>query len=322
MIKVEHLAKSYANVLAVDDISFEVGEGEIVGLLGPNGAGKTTTMRILTCFMPATSGTASIAGYDVFTDSLSVRKQIGYLPENVPLYPEMRVNEYLSFRAKLKRVSYKERNSRTQECLERCGVREVEKQIIGTLSKGYRQRVGLADTLIHDPKVLILDEPTIGLDPNQIRQIRQLIKDLGEKHTVLLSSHILPEVEMICGRVIIINRGKIVAMDTPSNLLVTLKGGATIHLEVKGEAKRIEGALSAIPGVIKVLWNKNGNVNDFVVEADRGKDIREDIFKCIVKNNWILYELRKEKATLEDIFHQITTQEEEEAEVAEVVSND
>ncbi|MBI2560584.1 MAG: ATP-binding cassette domain-containing protein [Planctomycetes bacterium] len=309
MIKVEHLTKSYANVLAVDDVSFEVGEGEIVGLLGPNGAGKTTTMRILTCFMPATSGTASVAGYDVFTDSLNVRKQIGYLPENVPLYPEMRVNEYLLFRAKLKKVPSKERNSRIQECLERCGIREVEKQIIGTLSKGYRQRVGLADTLLHDPKILILDEPTIGLDPNQIRQIRQLIKALGEKHTVLLSTHILPEVEMICGRVIIINRGKVVAMDTPSNLLTSLKGGATVHLEVAGKAERIKSALSAIPGVTKVLGSENGDINNFVVEADGDKDIREDIFKCIVKNNWILYELRKEKASLEDIFHQITTQE-------------
>lgn len=309
MIKVEHLTKSYANVLAVDDVSFEVGEGEIVGLLGPNGAGKTTTMRILTCFMPATSGTASVAGYDVFTDSLNVRKQIGYLPENVPLYPEMRVNEYLLFRAKLKKVPSKERNSRIQECLERCGIREVEKQIIGTLSKGYRQRVGLADTLLHDPKILILDEPTIGLDPNQIRQIRQLIKALGEKHTVLLSTHILPEVEMICGRVIIINRGKVVAMDTPSNLLTSLKGGATVHLEVAGKAERIKSALSAIPGVTKVLGGENGDINNFVVEADGDKDIREDIFKCIVKNNWILYELRREKASLEDIFHQITTQE-------------
>ncbi|HHT9125507.1 MAG TPA: ABC transporter ATP-binding protein [Candidatus Brocadiia bacterium] len=309
MIKVEHLTKSYANVLAVEDVSFEVGEGEIVGLLGPNGAGKTTTMRILTCFMPATSGTASVAGYDVFTDSLNVRKQIGYLPENVPLYPEMRVNEYLLFRAKLKKVPSKERNSRIQECLERCGIREVEKQIIGTLSKGYRQRVGLADTLLHDPKILILDEPTIGLDPNQIRQIRQLIKALGEKHTVLLSTHILPEVEMICGRVIIINRGKVVAMDTPSNLLTSLKGGATVHLEVAGKAERIKSALSAIPGVTKVLGSENGDINNFVVEADGDKDIREDIFKCIVKNNWILYELRREKASLEDIFHQITTQE-------------
>lgn len=316
MIKVEHLTKSYASVLAVDDISFEVGEGEIVGLLGPNGAGKTTTMRILTCFMPATSGTASIAGYDVFTDSLNVRKQIGYLPENVPLYPEMRVNEYLLFRAKLKKVPYKERNSRIQECLERCVIREVEKQIIGTLSKGYRQRVGLADTLVHDPKILILDEPTIGLDPNQIRQIRQLIKDLGEKHTVLLSTHILPEVEMICGRVIIINKGKVVAMDTPSNLLARMKGGSIVHLEVTGKAERVKSALSAIAGVTKVLCSENGDVNNFVVEADQGRDIREDIFKCIVKNNWILYELRREKASLEDIFHQITTQEKE-AQVAE-----
>lgn len=311
MIKVEQLAKRYADVFAVDHISFEVNQGEILGLLGPNGAGKTTTMRILTCYMPATSGTATVAGYDVFRDSISVRKQIGYLPENVPLYPEMRVKEYLTFRAKLKKVPYRERKSKINECIEKCRIKEVQNQIIGTLSKGYRQRVGLADTLVHDPKILILDEPTIGLDPNQIRQVRQLIKELGEKHTILLSTHILPEVEMLCGRVIIINKGKIVAMDTPSNLESQLRSGSNIVLEVRGNGEKIKNALSSIKGVKKVVWHDKGEVNNFAVEAEKGMDIREDIFSNIVKNNGVIREMKQIAVTLEEIFHQITTQEQE-----------
>ena len=311
MIKVEQLAKRYADVFAVDHISFEVNQGEILGLLGPNGAGKTTTMRILTCYMPATSGTATVAGYDVFRDSISVRKQIGYLPENVPLYPEMRVKEYLSFRAKLKKVPSRERKLKIDECIEKCRIKEVQNQIIGTLSKGYRQRVGLADTLVHDPKILILDEPTIGLDPNQIRQVRQLIKELGEKHTILLSTHILPEVEMLCGRVIIINKGKIVAMDTPSNLESQLKSGSNIVLEVRGNGEKIKNALSSIKGVKKVVWHDKGEVNDFALEAEKGMDIREDIFLNIVKNNGVIREMKQVVVTLEEVFHQITTQEQE-----------
>ena len=311
MIKVDHLAKRYADVYAVDHISFEVNQGEILGLLGPNGAGKTTTMRILTCYMPATSGTATVAGYDVFRDSISVRKQIGYLPENVPLYPEMRVKEYLSFRAKLKKLPYRERKLKIDECLEKCRIADVQNQIIGTLSKGYRQRVGLADTLVHDPKILILDEPTIGLDPNQIRQVRQLIKELGEKHTILLSTHILPEVEMLCGRVIIINKGKIVAMDTPSNLAVQLRSGNNVTLEVRGNGEKIKNALSSIKGVKKVVWQEKGELGNFTVEAERGTDIREDVFTSIVKNNGIIREMKQASITLEEIFHQITTQEQE-----------
>lgn len=311
MIKVEHLAKRYADVYAVNDISFEVKQGEILGLLGPNGAGKTTTMRILTCYMPATAGSATVAGYDVFRDSVHVRKQIGYLPENVPLYPEMRVKEYLSFRAKLKRVPYRERKLKIDESIERCRITDVQNQIIGTLSKGYRQRVGLADTLVHDPKILILDEPTIGLDPNQIRQVRQLIKELGEKHTILLSTHILPEVEMICGRVIIINKGKIVAMDTPSNLAIQLRAGNNVMLEVRGNGEKIKNALSGIKGVKKVVWHDKGEVNNYTVEAEKGMDIREDVFSNIVKNNGIIREMKQVSITLEEIFHQITTQEQE-----------
>ena len=238
MINVKNLTKRYVNINAVDNISFNVEENETVGLLGPNGAGKTTTMRILTCFMPATAGTATVAGFDVFTDSLNVRQQIGYLPENVPLYLDMRVNEYLMFRAKLKNIPRRERRKKIDYCLELTGIKDVQNQITGTLSKGYKQRVGLADTLIHDPKILILDEPTIGLDPNQIMQIRQVIKGLGEKHTVLLSTHILPEVEMVCDRIMIIDKGKIVAMDTPANLMKQLKTSSNVVLEIKGDGEK------------------------------------------------------------------------------------
>ncbi|MDE1889414.1 MAG: ATP-binding cassette domain-containing protein [Planctomycetota bacterium] len=311
MIKVDHLSKRYAEVYAVDNISFEVNQGEILGLLGPNGAGKTTTMRILTCYMPATSGTATVAGYDVFRDSINVRKQIGYLPENVPLYPEMRVKEYLSFRAKLKKVPYRERKLKIAECIEKCRITDVQNQIVGTLSKGYRQRVGLADTLVHDPKILILDEPTIGLDPNQIRQVRQLIKELGEKHTILLSTHILPEVEIICGRVIIINKGKIVAMDTPANLSTQLRGGNNVILEVRGNGEKIKNALSIINGVTKVVWHDRGEINNYTVEAEKSMDIREDIFSTVIKNNGIIREMKQAPITLEEIFHQITMQEQE-----------
>jgi ABC-2 type transport system ATP-binding protein len=312
MIDVKHLTKRYVNVAAVDDISFNVEEGEIVGLLGPNGAGKTTTMRMLTCFMPATQGVATVAGFDVFNDSINVRQQIGYLPENVPLYPDMRAIEYLMFRAKLKNIPRKERKQRIGYCLEMCGISDVQNQIIGTLSKGYRQRVGLADTLIHNPRILILDEPTIGLDPNQIRLIRQVIKDLGEKHTILLSTHILPEVEMICGRVIIINKGKIVAMDTPENLMKQLKSSANVVLEIRGDGEKIKDNISKINGIRSVVWKKKEDANEFVVEALEGKDLREDIFKCIVENNYILREMKRQTITLEEIFHQITTKEAEE----------
>lgn len=312
MINVKNLTKRYVNVNAIDNISFNVEENETVGLLGPNGAGKTTTMRILTCFMPATAGTATVAGFDVFTDSLNVRQQIGYLPENVPLYLDMRVNEYLMFRAKLKNIPRRERRKKIDYCLDITGIRDVQKQITGTLSKGYRQRVGLADTLIHDPKILILDEPTIGLDPNQIMQIRQVIKGLGEKHTVLLSTHILPEVEMVCDRIMIIDKGKIVAMDTPANLTKQLKTSSNVVLEIKGDGKKIKSSLSGIDGVRSVTWKQKGDANEFYVEGSGEGDIREDIFKCIVKDNYILREMKRQTITLEEIFHQITTRETEE----------
>ncbi len=312
MIKVKNLTKRYVNMNAVDDISFHVKENEIVGLLGPNGAGKTTTMRILTCFMPATAGTATVAGYDVFTDSLNVRQEIGYLPENVPLYLDMRAYEYLMFRAKLKNIPRRERRKKIEYCLEMTGITDVQKQIIGTLSKGYKQRVGLADTLIHDPKILILDEPTIGLDPNQIRQIRGVIKGLGQKHTVLLSTHILPEVEMVCDRVMIINKGKIVAMDTPSNLMKQLKTGSNLVLEIKGDGEKIKNSLSGIDTVESVTYRKKDDANEFYINGNGEKDIREDVFNCIVKDNYILREMKRQTITLEEIFHQVTTTETEE----------
>lgn len=326
MIKVTHLSKRYANVYAVDDISFEVEDGEILGFLGPNGAGKSTTMRILTCFMPATSGSATIGGFDVFNDSLKVRQIIGYLPENVPLYTEMRVNEYLLFRARLKKVPSRERKERVEECIERCGIKDVQRQIIGTLSKGYRQRVGLADTLVHNPKILIMDEPTIGLDPNQIRQVREIIKELGEKRTVLISTHILPEVEMICKRVVIINKGKIAAEGTPQGLINRSRYGGNIIIQVKGDAAEVKSAILKIDGILKVTVKEeeretpghassrnngaNNEINTFIIEQASDMDSREMIFNCMVKNNFVLLEMKKESVSLEDIFHQITTREE------------
>lgn len=310
MIDVQHLSKSFGETRAVDDISFRVNSGEVLGFLGPNGAGKTTTMRILTCFMPPSSGTATIAGSDIFRNSLEVRRSVGYLPENVPLYDEMRVSEFLDFRARLKGVTGKRRRKRLQDVMEKCWITDVRRRIIGQLSKGYRQRVGLAEALIHDPKILILDEPTIGLDPNQIRKVRSLIKELGGDYTILLSTHILPEVEAVCGRVIIIDDGRIVAMDTPENLTHRVKGLARLTLEVRGPGDDIRNTLEGLPGVIRV--NRSGNgISTFSLEMERGKDLREEIFKTIVANNWILREMKSEAITLEEIFVHITTREQE-----------
>jgi ABC-2 type transport system ATP-binding protein len=292
----------------VDDISFHVDKGEILGFLGPNGAGKTTTMRMLTCFMPPTSGTATVAGYDIFRQSLDVRKAVGYLPENVPLYTDMRVEEYLDYRARLKGVPRRVRRSRLRDVMEKTLVADVRRRIIGQLSKGYRQRVGLAEALIHDPKVLILDEPTIGLDPNQVRQVRALIKQLGGEYTILLSTHILPEVEAICGRVIIIDHGRIVAMDTPENLIRNIRGGTRLSLEVRGPGEEIRQALAKIPGVERVERRGNG-VSTIAVEVRQGADVREEIARLIADRRWGLREMKKEILTLEDIFVHITMHE-------------
>ncbi len=308
MIDVRNISKNYADTLAVDNISFQVKKGEILGFLGPNGAGKTTTMRILTCFMPPSSGTATVGGFDIFEHSLDVRRVIGYLPENVPLYHDMRVNEFLDYRARLKGVARRLRKRRIQDVTEKTGIADISRRIIGQLSKGYRQRVGLAEALIHDPKVLILDEPTIGLDPNQVRQVRGLIRDLGGDYTILLSTHILPEVEMTCGRVIIIDHGKIVAMDTPGNLIQHMRGGAKLSLEVRGPGHEIQRAIEMIPGIIRVTRRGNG-VSSFSVEVEKGRDVREDIFAAVAGNRWVLREMKTEVVSLEDVFVHITTRE-------------
>jgi len=308
MIEVRNISKKYADTLAVNNISFHVNKGEILGFLGPNGAGKTTTMRMLTCFMPPTSGTATIAGFDIFDRSLDVRNIVGYLPENVPLYQDMRVREFLSYRAHLKGVPRRLRSKRVRDVTEKTGIADIRNRIIGQLSKGYRQRVGLAEALINDPKVLILDEPTIGLDPNQVRQVRSLIKELGGEYTILLSTHILPEVEMTCGRVIIIDHGKIVAMDTPGNLTQHMLGGNRLSLEVRGPGREIQSALENIPGIVRVERRGNG-ISTFSVEVEKGSDVREDIFATVAKNRWVLREMKSEAVSLEDVFVHITTRE-------------
>jgi len=308
MIDVQHLTKAYGDFRAVDDVTFHVGEGEIVGFLGPNGAGKTTTMRILTCFIPATSGVARVAGHDVFLESLQVRQNIGYLPESNPLYPDMRVREYLNFRAKLKNVPRKERQARIAEALERCGAREFENQIIGTLSKGQRQRVGLTDCLLHNPKILILDEPTVGLDPNQIRHVRSLIKELGSTHTVLLSTHILPEVESVCERFIIINNGMIARQMTMNEL----QASPYLDIEAAAPERELRGALQGLKGVESVrraAEAATAGAHRLTLELAHGCDLRSEIFQMMVARQWKLLELRQRALTLEDVFVETTTQE-------------
>jgi ABC-2 type transport system ATP-binding protein len=312
MIKVENLTKRYAGVTALNGLSFEVQRGEIVGFLGPNGAGKSTTMRILTGFIPASSGRVEVAGLDVFENSLEVRERVGYMPENNPLYTDMRVSEYLKFRSKLKGLPRGERKERIPEVLEMCGLTDVSHRIIGHLSKGYRQRVGLADALLAEPDLLILDEPTIGLDPVQIRQVRQLIKGLGKRHTILLSTHILPEVEMTCNRVIIIHHGRILASDTPDNLMKTLHAGGLIQVEVRGPGSEVQAKLRMIEGVesISAKLLEDGCVR-VALTPKPGVDPREKIYQAVATNGWALRELTRTRTTLEDIFVQITHEEDE-----------
>ena len=306
MIRVENLTKKYAGGEAVRGISFSVEKGEVVGFLGPNGAGKSTTMRILTGFLPATDGQVEVAGAKLPEESLLVRQRIGYMPENVPLYPEMRVEEFLEYRGRLKRVARKEITERVGLVLDQCGLSDVRKKIIGTLSKGFRQRVGLADALIHNPPLLILDEPTAGLDPHQIRSFRELIKDLGRDRTILLSTHILSEVEMVCGRAIIINRGKIEASDTLANLAKRVQSGA-LQIEVKADpavAREKLAQLSEVGGVVEL--NRVGEWVSFEVTALPGKDIRGEVDGLIKREQWPLRDFRREKARLEDVFVELT----------------
>jgi ABC-2 type transport system ATP-binding protein len=308
MIKVEHLTKKYGSFTAVNDISFQVEKGEIVGFLGPNGAGKSTTMKILTSFLPATSGKASIAGFDVFEHSIEARKRLGYLPENTPLYPDMKVGEYLRYRAALKGVPRSKMRERVGDVLELCHIADRENQLIGSLSKGYRQRTGLADALVHDPDLLILDEPTIGLDPNQIRTVRELIKNLAEKRTVLISTHILPEVEIMCSRVIVIHKGTIRASDTAENLLKNHRSVGELRLEARA-GDGAAGALRGIPGVKDVTEEGNGEWTVFKLRLDANARPGEEILKLAQQRNWPVREMHQKSATLEDVFADLTLSE-------------
>ena len=306
MIKVENLTKRYAGFTAVDGLNFEVEKGEIVGFLGPNGAGKSTTMRILTGYLPATSGRASVAGFDVFEQSIEARRHIGYLPENTPLYHDMRVNEYLSYRAHLKGVAGGKVRERVGDVIELCNLREKQRAIIGTLSKGQRQRVGLADALVHDPDLLILDEPTIGLDPNQIRQVRELIKNLAQKRTVLISTHILSEVEIMCSRVVVIHKGKIRASDTAENLLRNHRAAGSLRIEAKVGADNATDLFARLPGVKDVGVESDGEYSNFTLRLEANADPSEEVMNLAVKNHWPVRELVRKKATLEDVFVELT----------------
>ena len=309
MINVSQLTKVYGPTVAVDRVSFEVPRGQIVGFLGPNGAGKSTTLRMLTCYLPPTSGGASVNGFDIFHQSVQVRENIGYLPENVPLYQEMKVDEYLDFRGQLRKMPRAARRQRIDYVVDRCWLRDVRRRVIGHLSKGFRQRVGLADALLHNPPVLILDEPTVGLDPAQIRETRKLIRDLGGDHTVMLSTHILPEVEQVCDRAIIIAGGRIVAQGSPDELRASRRMQARVLVECKGPPDAIESALSRVSGVSEVQIVSNGDSSKYVVAAVRPKeayDVREEVSRTVMSHGWPLREIRLEHATLEEFFVQVT----------------
>jgi ABC-2 type transport system ATP-binding protein len=316
MIRVQELTKRYARNTAVDDISFEVQKGQIVGFLGPNGAGKTTTMRMLTCFLPPTSGSATVAGFDVLGAPMEVKRRIGYLPEIPPLYDEMRTTDYLAFVAKIKGLRGAELAKRVDYVLDRCAVAEVKDKVISKLSKGYRQRVGLAQAIVHNPEVLILDEPTAGLDPKQINETRELIRGLAGDHTIILSTHILPEVEQTCQQVIIINKGKLVATDSVNNLQNRSRGAGSVLVEIAGrqaqfDTPEVKRRLETVPGVSRVLLKeKHENRFVFEVEGDTDRAIRGDLARAIVESGWDLNELRTAAVSLEEIFLQLTSSDE------------
>jgi ABC-2 type transport system ATP-binding protein len=320
MIEVQGLTKHYGAFTAIRDVTFNVAPGEIVGFLGPNGAGKSTTMRILACFMPASGGTARVAGYDVFSQSMEVRRRIGYLPESVPLYTDMRVAPYLDFVAEIKGVGRATRKRRVADVMDKCLISDVQNRLIGKLSKGYRQRVGLAQAIVNDPHVLILDEPTIGLDPQQITEIRALIKSLAGEHTVILSTHILPEVAMVCSGVIIINKGGVVAQGPIDSLVEQFFPNSRVQVELAAPPDAARDALRAIPGVLDVrtVLTSDGSAG-FAVEAARDRDVRGEIFQLATDRRWRLLELRRVGMTLEEVFIRIVAGEETEAAAEEAV---
>jgi ABC-2 type transport system ATP-binding protein len=309
VIDVKELTKIYGQTVAVDAVSFGVERGRVVGFLGPNGAGKSTTMKMLTCFVTPTSGSASVAGFDIFHQSMQVRQNLGYLPENVPLYPEMKVNEYLDFRARLRKLDRAARKQRIDHVLDRCWLRSVERKSIGHLSKGFRQRVGLADALLHNPPVLILDEPTVGLDPSQIIESRKLIKELGGDHTILLSTHILPEVEAVCDDCIVIAGGKIVARGSPEELRQSRRMQARVLVECRGPAREVELTLARVSGVAAVEIMANGEYTIAALRPREGYDVREEAARTVIQHGWPLREVRLEHATLEEFFVQVTAQQ-------------
>ena len=310
MIEVENLTKRYGPTLAVSDVTFEVQKGEILGFLGPNGAGKTTTMRVITGYLPPSEGRVRVAGYDVVEEPLEAKRRTGYLPESPPVYPDMTVTEYLAFVGRIKGIPRRELKSRLEEVSEKCAVTDVMNRQIGKLSKGYRQRVGLAQALIHNPEVLVLDEPTAGLDPKQIIETRQLIKGLAGRHTVILSTHILPEAAKTCQRVVVINAGKIVAVGTPDELTRRLQGFETILLAVEGPAADVKDKLQRVEGVnlVEPRDTSDGRVT-YEVHAEKGKDVRAELARAVVESHWKLYELRTSGMSLEDIFLKLTTKD-------------
>ena len=311
MIEVQHLTKRYGRFTAVDDISFRVEKGEILGFLGPNGAGKTTTMRIVTGYMPPTDGKAIVAGFDILDEPIEAKRRTGYLPETPPLYPDMSVADYLSFVAKIKGVASSERRERIGIVMEKTRISDMANRLCGKLSKGYKQRVGLAQALIHNPDVLVLDEPTAGLDPKQIIETRKLIKELAGDHTIVLSTHILPEVAQTCQRVVIINKGHVVAVDTPSNLTARLKGSETMFVQVDGGSPDATGTLRSIPGVTRVAVAEGSrpDLPAFEIESAQGHDIRRELARALVNGGWGLLEMRPLRMSLEEIFLSLTTEE-------------
>ena len=310
MIEVQHLTKRYGRVTAVHDVSFRVERGEILGFLGPNGAGKTTTMRILTGYMPATEGKAIVAGFDVFDQPIEAKRRTGYLPETPPLYPDMSVSEYLDFVAKIKGVPSADRRARVQHVMGRTRIADMANRLCGKLSKGYKQRVGLSSALIHNPDVLILDEPTAGLDPKQIIETRELIKELAGDHTIILSTHILPEVAQTCQRVVIINKGQVVAVDTPDNLTARLRGSETMYLQVDASGADPAASLTRVPGVTRVVEaDRRDGMIGFEVDSESGRDVRRDLARAVVTSGWGLLEMRPMRMSLEDVFLSLTTEE-------------